>query len=80
MVAEGRPKLNVVGVRFTRAGRVRYFDPGDAELVVGDRVLVETESGPREGVVAIAPGQVLYSELRDRLDLVLRRLDTAEGR
>ena len=32
-----RPSINVVGVRFSPAGLVRYFDPGDEDLAVGDR-------------------------------------------
>ena len=71
----GRPAVNVVGVRFSPAGLVHYFDPGDEDLTVGDRVLVETDSGPREAVVAIAPAQVLYSDLRGELAPVLRKVD-----
>jgi cell fate regulator YaaT (PSP1 superfamily) len=69
-----RPSINVVGVRFSPAGLVRYFDPGDENLAVGDRVLVESDDGPREAVVAIAPAQVLYSDLRGELAPVLRKV------
>ena len=48
---------------------------GEQDLTVGDRVLVETDSGPREAVVAIAPAQVLYSDLRGKLAPVLRKVD-----
>jgi cell fate regulator YaaT (PSP1 superfamily) len=74
-MSEGKQIANVVGVRFRSTGRVHYFDPGDDDLAVGDRVSVQTGEGPREGVVVIAPRQVLYSELRCRLNPVLGRVD-----
>ena len=69
--------VNIVGVRFMPAGRVRYFDPGEQDLDVDDRVVVETEGGPREAIVAIAPRQVLFSELRGPLEPVLHKVDSA---
>lgn len=54
----------LVGLRFRPLDRVRYFDAGERELEVGDRVVVETSDGPREAEVAIAPSQVLHSDLR----------------
>ena len=66
--------VNLVGVRFSPAGRVRYFDPADEDLAVGDRVAVETEEGPREAEVVIAPSQVLFSELRGSLRPVLSKI------
>ena len=65
----------IVGVRFTRGGRVHYCDPVGKELSAGDRVVVETEDGPREGWVVIAPGQVLYSDLRGPMSPVLHKTD-----
>ena len=53
----------VVGVRFKRAGRVYYFDPAGIELEPNDYVIVETAHGQDVGRVAIAPGQVLVSEI-----------------
>jgi len=65
----------VVGVRLSPSGPVRYFDPGDTDPAVGDRVVVDDDDGPQEGVVAIAPDQVLYSELRGQPAPVLRKLE-----
>jgi cell fate regulator YaaT (PSP1 superfamily) len=64
----------VVGVRLSPSGRVRYFDAGDVELEVGDRVMVETDEGPREARVIIAPGQVLYSEIQGPLAPMLGKV------
>lgn len=68
----------VVGVRFGSWGPVHYFDPAGHELAVGDRVIVEVDDGTQEGRVVIAPGQVLYSDLRGPLDPVLRKVDGPE--
>ena len=69
----------IVGVRLSPTGPVRYFDPGDTDPAVGDRVVVDDDDGPQEGVVAIAPDQVLYSELRGQPAPVLRKLDSSEN-
>ena len=66
----------IVGVRFLPSGQVHYFHPGGHDLAVGDLVRVETDDGPREGRVVIAPDQVLYSDLRGPLNPVL---GTVEG-
>ena len=75
MSTEEKRVTNVVGVRFSPTGRVHYFDPGDKDLIDGDRVVVETEGGPQKGTVIIAPRQVLYSEMRGPLAPVLRKLE-----
>ena len=56
-----------------------YFDPGDMDLAVGDRVMVEDHDGPREALVVIAPSQVLYSELRGPLPPVLHKIEAVES-
>ena len=67
--------IDIVGVRLNSVGPLQYFDSGSLNLAVGDRVLVETDAGPREGLVAIAPGQVFYSDLRGPLDTVFHLID-----
>ena len=62
-----RHDAKVVGIRFNPLDPVEYFDAGDRDLEAGERVVVETDTGPREGQVVIAPDQVLYSELRGEL-------------
>lgn len=51
---------SVVGVRFKPAGKVYYFDPGDAELDRHDHVIVETTRGVEYGEVVI--GKRLVSD------------------
>jgi len=69
------PDEAIVGVRFQPSGRVHYFDAAGLVLSVGDTVSVETERGSRQGRVAIAPGQVLHSDLRGPLGRVLGKVD-----
>ncbi len=66
---------NIVGIRFRRAGKVYYFDPQDIELEVNDRVVVETARGLELGQVAIAPTQVIVSEVNQPLKLVVRKAE-----
>lgn len=54
--------MRIIGVRIGKAQPVLYFDAGDEEVEVGDRVVVETERGLMLGRVVIAPSQVLMSE------------------
>jgi len=63
----------VVGVRFRRAGRVEYFDPAGIDLDINDRVVVDTEHGPKIGRVVIAQRQIVASELTEPLRAVLRK-------
>ncbi|MDA1227512.1 MAG: hypothetical protein BZY79_01255 [SAR202 cluster bacterium Casp-Chloro-G4] len=69
------PFFNTVGVRFQTSAKVQYFDGSGIELEVGDRVLVETPQGIKEGVIAIAPGQVIFSELRGPMDAVVQKAE-----
>jgi cell fate regulator YaaT (PSP1 superfamily) len=64
---------NMVGVRFRPSDKMQYFDSSGIELEAGDRVLVETPEGVREGVIAIAPGQVVFSDLRGPMDAVIQK-------
>ena len=64
----------LAGVQFKPSDKVQYFDANGIVLTVGERVVVETWDCEREGVVVIAPEQVLRSDLRGPLDLILRKI------
>jgi cell fate regulator YaaT (PSP1 superfamily) len=66
---------DIVGVRFRRAGKVYYFDPGDVSLEVNDWVVVKTAHGLELGWVVISPKQVLSSEVTKPLKLVVRKAE-----
>ncbi|MGM8215729.1 PSP1 domain-containing protein [Bacillaceae bacterium W0354] len=57
--------IEVIGVRFKKAGKIYYFDPGDNELTLDDHVIVETVRGIEYGKVVIPNKRV------DEEDVVL---------
>ena len=67
----------VVGVRFSRSGRVHYCDASQVVAGVGDQVEVETDDGPRQANVIVGSGQVAHSDLRGPLPKLLRVLRPA---
>ena len=69
---------DVVGIRFKRAGKVYYFDPSGIELEVNDPVIVKTSRGLEMAHVAIAPGQVLATELSEELSPVVRKAEAED--
>lgn len=68
----------VVGVRFKRAGKIYYFDPGDLSLSPGDGVIVETSRGIEYGTVIIGPREVEEEKLVAPLKKVLRKATDAD--
>lgn len=69
--------IAVVGVRFKKAGKVYYFDPGDIDLEQGNLVVVETARGIECGEIVVGPKQVSVDEIVQPLKRVIR-LVTAE--
>ncbi|NLB22116.1 MAG: stage 0 sporulation family protein [Clostridium sp.] len=65
--------VNIVGVRFKKAGKIYYFDPLDLELIEGDAVIVETARGVELGVVAIGEKPISDEEVVAPLKPVLRK-------
>ncbi|HSK05349.1 MAG TPA: regulatory iron-sulfur-containing complex subunit RicT, partial [Kofleriaceae bacterium] len=53
--APGDDVVSVAGVRFAPGGRVTWFDAGEADYAVGERVLVDGERGQRLGWIAVPP-------------------------
>jgi len=67
----------VVGVRFKKAGKIYYFDPGEVALAAGDHVIVETVRGMEYGEVVVGPKEVPEEGLVLPLKKVIRKA-TAE--
>ncbi|MBC7334807.1 MAG: stage 0 sporulation family protein [Clostridia bacterium] len=65
--------VTVVGVRFRRAGKIYYFDPGQLPLAVGDKVIVETVRGVEYGEVVVGPREVPAEQVVNPLRQVIRR-------
>lgn len=64
--------MNIIGVRFKKAGKIYYFDPGDNKLERGDGVIVETIRGVEYGTVEIANRNVDKSEIVQPVKKVIR--------
>jgi cell fate regulator YaaT (PSP1 superfamily) len=72
--------VDIVGIRFKRAGRVYYFDPAKLELHSDDMVIVETARGAEIGRVVIEQRQIMDSELSEPLKSVLRKAEEEDLR
>jgi cell fate regulator YaaT (PSP1 superfamily) len=69
--------IEVVGVRFRKAGKVYYFSPGDLAVDVGQSVIVETVRGMELGEVAMGRRAVAEGDVTQPLKPVVR-LATSE--
>ncbi|MGN1401128.1 MAG: stage 0 sporulation family protein [Bacillus sp. (in: firmicutes)] len=63
---------DVVGVRFKKAGKIYYFDPGELEIPNEEFVIVETARGVEFGKVVISRKQVEENDVVLPLKKVLR--------
>jgi cell fate regulator YaaT (PSP1 superfamily) len=63
---------DVVGVRFKKAGKIYYFDPGDLTIPTGEYVIVETVRGIEYGKVVINKKQVDENDVVLPLKKVIR--------
>lgn len=69
--------INVIGVRFRRAGKIYYFSPGKLDIHINDHVIVETARGVEYGLVVIGPRDVEDDKVVQPLKSVIR-LTTAQ--
>jgi cell fate regulator YaaT (PSP1 superfamily) len=65
--------VTVVGVRFKKAGKIYYFNPGSLDLTTGDKVIVETSRGIEHGEIFIGPKDVQEEDIIAPLKDVMRR-------
>jgi Uncharacterized homolog of PSP1 len=64
--------IKVIGVRFRKAGKTYYFNPGDFEIQAGSYVIVETARGIEYGSVVIGSREVEEDKIVQPLKPVLR--------
>lgn len=64
--------VRVVGVRFKKAGKIYYFDPGDLKIEKGGNIIVETARGIEFGEVVISNREVSEEEIVPPLKKVIR--------
>ena len=67
--------FNVVGIRFKKAGKVYYFDPGDFPVKKNDAVIVETARGIEYGFVVTNPKVVGEHDVVLPLKKIIRIAD-----
>ncbi|MCL0041675.1 stage 0 sporulation family protein [Peptococcaceae bacterium] len=70
--------FRVVGVRFKRAYKIYYFDLGDLDLKVGDKVIVETARGIECGYVVHGITEKKEEDLVMPLKKVLRKVNAED--
>ena len=66
---------DVVGVRFKKAGKIYYFDPGDLEIAKDEYIIVETVRGVEFGKAVIPKKQVGENDVVLPLKKVIRIAD-----
>lgn len=66
---------NVIGVRFKKAGKIYYFDPGELDIQLNDYVIVETARGIEYGKAFTNVKQVSENDVVLPLKKVLRLAD-----
>jgi cell fate regulator YaaT (PSP1 superfamily) len=66
---------DIVGVRFKKAGKIYYFDPGDLPIEKDDYVIVETVRGIEYGKVVVGRKQVDENDVVLPLKKVIRIAD-----
>lgn len=64
--------INIVGIRFKKAGKIYYFSPANMKFELNQRVVVETARGVEMGTVTIANREVSEEEIVAPLKPVLR--------
>ncbi len=64
--------ITVVGVRFKKAGKIYYFDPGDVDVNKNDHVIVETARGVEYGECVIGRRDITEDQIISPLKPVLR--------
>ena len=64
--------VTVIGVRFRRAGKVYYFDPGEIAMTRGQHVIVETAKGVENGEVILGNREVEDEKVVQPLKPVIR--------
>lgn len=65
--------ITVIGVRFKKAGKIYYFNPGDLDIKKGDFVVVETARGVEFGECVVGKKELREGEIVAPLKNVIRK-------
>jgi cell fate regulator YaaT (PSP1 superfamily) len=69
----------VIGVRFKKAGKIYYFDPGPLPVKMHDHVIVETARGIEYGHVVVGKKEVTENDVVLPLKKVIRIADEKDA-
>jgi len=69
---KGAYMVNIIGVRFRKAGKVYFFDPLNYDIKTGGSVIVETARGVEYGHVVVGPKLIEESAVIQPLRGVIR--------
>ena len=72
---KGKHMLKIIGVRFKSVGKIYYFDPGDAELKNGDKVIVETSRGVECGEVVMTDREIDETSFKNPIKPIIKKAD-----
>lgn len=64
--------INVVGIRFKKAGKIYYFDPLEFDVKKDMNVIVETARGLEYGNIIVGPKEVSEEEIVAPLKPIVR--------
>ena len=64
--------VTVIGVRFKRAGKIYFFNPGNLDIKAGMHVIVETARGIEYGLVAVGRKEIEEDKVVQPLKEVIR--------
>ena len=65
--------IKVAGIRFKKAGKIYYFDPGDIDVQKGNNVIVETARGVEFGECVTGPKFINEEDIVSPLKSVIRK-------
>lgn len=71
--------IEVIGVRFKKAGKIYYFNPNNFDIQVGDNVIVETARGIEYGQTVIGKREISEEQLVSDLKPVIRLADETDA-
>ena len=64
--------VKITGIRFKRAGKVYYFDPGELEMSIGQKAIVETVRGIEMGDIVISSKMIEDDSVVQPLKKIMR--------
>ena len=64
----------IIGVKFKRAGKIYFFDPGKEVFNKGDFVIVETTTGTEYAEVVTANKEISEEKLNKPLMSIMKKI------